>query len=201
MGSEMCIRDRHHGVLRFLVCQALSSRLLAKLKLKHYSVLIPSAGIKGAGHRPMCDPKDPLRSIVGPTGSDLRKLLTNKQTSSPCCQQVGCQLVTLHSFHCRLGPIPVTPPRRRSVFDRLSVQAPRKHRKRSTSRDLPSASVNMTERGRESPDPDYSPGLGEVLVHEEGVFRNTRSRVAIPYSYEQPSSSTALASSYPRRSL
>ena len=58
----------------------------------------------------------------------------------------------------------------------------------------------MTGRGRElrrggrAPDPDYSPGLGEVLVHEEGVFRNTRSRVAIPYSYEQPSSSTAVAS-------
>ena len=73
----------------------------------------------------------------------------------------------------------------------------------------------MTGRGRErrkggqtsddtpysSPDPDYSPGLGEVLVHEEGVFRNTRSRVAIPYTYEQPSSSTALASPEPRRSL
>ena len=73
----------------------------------------------------------------------------------------------------------------------------------------------MTGRGRElrrgrqtsddapysSPDPDYSTGLGEVLVHEEGVFRNTRSRVAIPYSYEQPSSSTTLASSQPRRSL
>ena len=38
-------------------------------------------------------------------------------------------------------------------------------------------------------------------MHEEGVFRNTRSRVAIPYSYEQPSSSTALASPEPRRSL
>jgi len=38
-------------------------------------------------------------------------------------------------------------------------------------------------------------------VHEEGVFRNTRSRVAIPYIYEQPSSSTALTSPEPRRSL
>ena len=105
-----------------------------------------------------------------------------------------------------LGPLPAgTNPRHASkttsVFDRLLVQAPRRHRKRSISRDLPSASVNMTGRGRESPDPDYSPGLGEVLVHDEGVFRNTRSRVAIPYSYEQPSSSTALASPQPRRSL
>ena len=71
----------------------------------------------------------------------------------------------------------------------------------------------MTGRGRElrrgkqasddtpysSPDPDYSPGLGEVLVHEEGVFRNTRSRVAVPYTYEQSSSSVAVASPQPKR--
>ena len=145
---------------------------------------------------------------LGPTGSDLREFLTSKrtsesfQTSSSCCQQVGCQLTTVHLVLCRLGPIPATPPRRRSVFDRLSVQAPVKHRKRSEPQDLPSASVNMIGRGRElrsgrrashatpssSSDPDYSPGLGKVLVHEEGVFRNTRSRVAIPYSYEQLSS-------------
>jgi len=70
------------------------------------------------------------------------------------------------------------------MFDRLSVQAPVKHHKRSVSRDLPSASINMTGRGRElrrgrqafddtpysSPDSDYSPGFGKVLVHEEGVF-------------------------------
>jgi len=52
-----------------------------------------------------------------------------------------------------------------------------------------------------SPDPDYSPGLGQVLVHAEGVFRNTRSRVAIPYSYEQPSSSTTVTSPEPMRGL
>ena len=57
--------------------------------------------------------------------------------------------MTVHSVHCRLGPIPATPPGRRSVFNRLSVQAPVKHHKRSVSRDLPSASVNMTGRGRE----------------------------------------------------
>ena len=45
-----------------------------------------------------------------------------------------------------------------------------------------------------SPDPDYSSGLGEVLVHKEGVFRSTRSRVTISYSYEHPSSSTEIAS-------
>ena len=96
----------------------------------------------------------------------------------------GIQLVTVHSVHYRLGLIPATLPGRRSVFDRLSEQAPVKHRKRSISRDLPSASVNITGRGRElhrgrrashdtsysSPDPDYSPALGEVLVYEEGVF-------------------------------
>ena len=52
-----------------------------------------------------------------------------------------------------------------------------------------------------SPDPGYSPGLGKVLVDEEGMFRSTRSRVAIPYNYEQPSSSTGVTSSEPLRSL
>ena len=52
-----------------------------------------------------------------------------------------------------------------------------------------------------SPDPDYSPDLGQVLVREEGVFRGTRSRVAIPYNYEQPSSSTGVISPEPLKSL
>ena len=40
--------------------------------------------------------------------SDLREFLTNKrmlellQTSLSCCEQVGCQLVMVHSVHCRL---------------------------------------------------------------------------------------------------
>jgi len=38
-------------------------------------------------------------------------------------------------------------------------------------------------------------------VHEEGVFRNARSRVAIPYNYEQPSSSTTVTSPEPMRRL
>ena len=64
---------------------------------------------------------------LSPNGSDLREFFTNKRksesfrTTLPCCQQVGCQLVTVHSVHCRLGPISVTPPGRRSVFVRLSV--------------------------------------------------------------------------------
>ena len=119
---------------------------------------------------------------LGPTGSDLREFLTNKRKSesfrtTPCCQQVRCQLVTVHSVHCRRGPIPATSPGRRSVFDRLSVQAPMKYHKRSVSRDLPSASVNMTGRGRElrrsrrvSQDTPYSSPDPDVLVHEEGVF-------------------------------
>ena len=123
------------------------------------------------------------------------------------------------------SPLPVrtnsvTPLDRRSVFDRLLVQAPVKHHKRGVSQnlpDLPSASVNMIGRGRESrtgrraphavnsppfssSDPDYSPGLSQVLVHK-GVFRNTRSRVAIPYSYEQPSFSTTVTSPEPMRGL
>ena len=51
-------------VLRFPVRQALSSRLLAQLELKHYSVLIPSAGIKGTRHSPMRYPKELLHQIV-----------------------------------------------------------------------------------------------------------------------------------------
>ena len=101
------------------------------------------------------------------------------------------------------------------------MRAPTKHHKRSKSRnlsDLPSASVNIIGRGREprrgrraprganspsfsSPDPDYSPGLGKVLVGEEGVFRSTSSRVAIPYNYEQPSSSTGVISPESLKSL
>jgi len=71
-------------------------------------------------------------SRLSPTTSDLREFLTNKrksdllQTFPSCCQQVGCQLVTVH---CRLGPSPATPPNRRSIFDRLSQQAPVKHAK------------------------------------------------------------------------
>jgi len=52
-----------------------------------------------------------------------------------------------------------------------------------------------------SPEPDYSPGLGQVLVGEESVFRNTKSRVSIPYNYEQPSSSTGVVSPEPLKSL
>jgi len=53
---------------------------------------------------------------LSPAGSDLREFLTSKRksesfrTSSSCCQQVGCQWVTVHSVHCQLRPIPATPP-------------------------------------------------------------------------------------------
>ena len=89
---------------------------------------------------------------------DLREFLTNKQklelfqTSPSCCEQVGCQLVTVHSVHCRLRPVLAILPNRQSVFNRLSVRAPAKHHKRSISRNLsnlPSASVNMIGRERE----------------------------------------------------
>jgi len=49
--------------------------------------------------------------------SDWREFLTSKrksellQTSPACCEQVGCQLVIVHSVHCRLGPVPTTPPK------------------------------------------------------------------------------------------
>ena len=38
-------------------------------------------------------------------------------------------------------------------------------------------------------------------MHKEGVFRNTGFRVAIPYSYEQPSSLTAATSPEPMKGL
>ena len=129
--------------------------------------------------------------------------------------------MTVHSVHCRLGPVPATLPSRQSIFNRLSVRAPVKHHKRSISWNLPNlpfASVNMIGRRREphrdrraprganstsfsSPDLDYSPGFGQVLVDEEGVFRSTRFRVAISYNYEQPSSSIGVTSLEPLRSL
>jgi len=52
-----------------------------------------------------------------------------------------------------------------------------------------------------SPDSDYSPSLGQVLVGQEGVFRGTRFRAAIPYNYEQPSSSIRVMSLDPLKSL
>jgi len=52
-----------------------------------------------------------------------------------------------------------------------------------------------------SPDSDYSPNLGQVLVGQEGAFRGTRFRVAIPYNYEQPPSSTGMMSPEPLRGL
>ena len=129
------------------------------------------------------------RDCSGPYRANLRRSLPDKRRSEPlritssCCQRSGCRLVMIHSIRCRSRPILVTPPCRRSVFDRLSAHIPMKHLKRSASPDPVSASVNMTGRGPEprrgsqasdntcgSPDPDYSPGLGEILVQEEGVF-------------------------------
>ena len=52
-----------------------------------------------------------------------------------------------------------------------------------------------------SPDPDYSPDLSQVLIEPEGAFRGTRSRVAIPYNYEQSSSFTRAMSLEPLRSF
>ena len=40
-----------------------------------------------------------------------------------------------------------------------------------------------------------------MLVGQEGAFRGTRSTVAIPYDYEQPSSSTVVMSPEPLKSL
>jgi len=160
------------------------------------------------------------QDCVSLVNNDLWEFLTNKRklellhTSPSCCEQVGYQLVIVHSVHCRLGPVLATLPVRQSVFDWLSIWAPVKHHKKGKSQNLPalpSVSINMIGRGCEplksrrglrdanspsfsSLDLDYSPGLGQVLVWEEGVFRGTRSRAAILYNYEQPSSSTGMIS-------
>ena len=74
----------------------------------------------------------------GSNGPDLQELLANKRklesfrTTPPYCQQRGCQLVIVHSARCRLRPILATSPCRQSVFDRLSVRVPVKHRKRAS---------------------------------------------------------------------
>ena len=95
---------------------------------------------------------------------------------------------------------------------------PQKRNKTQNVPDPPSISVNMIGRGRQplrgrrgrldtnspsfsAPNSDYSPGLGQVLVGLEGVFRGRRSRVAIPYNYEQLSSSTGVMSPDPLKSL
>jgi len=76
-------------------------------------------------------PEQPLQiskqDRVRLVNTDLREFLTNKRklellhTSPSCCEQVGCQLVTIHSVHCRLGLMPATLPVRQSMFDRLSA--------------------------------------------------------------------------------
>jgi len=104
-----------------------------------------------------------------------------------------------------------------STISSSSCQTSQKEQSRNLS-DLPSASINTIGRGREllrgrwgwhdanspsfsSPDPDYSLDLGQILVEEEGVFRSTRSRVAKPYNYEQPSSSIEVISPESLKSL
>jgi len=117
-------------------------------------------------------------NLVNP---DLREFLINKwkfcceelsHTSPYRCEQAGCQLVMVHSVHYQLGPVPMKP---------------QKKNKARNLQDLPSASVNMIGRGREplrarrgrhdtnsfsfsSPDSDYNPSLGQVLVGQEGEF-------------------------------
>jgi hypothetical protein len=39
------------------------------------------------------------------------------------------------------------------------------------------------QRPMDSSDPDYSPGLGQVLIEKEGVFWGTRSKIAVPYAH------------------
>ena len=127
-----------------------------------------------------------------------------------------------HSAKCCLRPIPLISPHQLSVFDRLSAQTseePRTRRKRKAKKShLAAAFINMTGRGRDrtrsqrgrqavhapsvnSPNPEYRPGLSQVLIELEGAFRGTCSRVAVPYNYGQPFSFTRAKSSEPLKSL
>jgi len=123
--------------------------------------------------------------------------------------------VTVHSADCCLVPIPTNPlPNKPSVFDHLSAPTYKEfksRRKRKARKPhLAAVSVNVTSRGRDlaqsqrgrqgvrapsvsSPDPDYNPCSSQVLIEPEGAFRGTRSGVAIPYNYGQPSSSRAMS--------
>ena len=81
--------------------------------------------------------------------------------------------------------------------------------KKSLFDDLPATSVNMASRGDDprrsrrqrqgvpplplSPDFEYNPRLGQILIEREGVFQDTRSRVSISYS-DQPSTSRGATS-------
>jgi len=68
---------------------------------------------------------------LGSTNTYLREFLSHKQKSNSeeqayislfQCGRAECQLVTVHSADCYLGPIPTTPlPNKPSVFDRLST--------------------------------------------------------------------------------
>ena len=120
----------------------------------------------------------------------------------------------VHSVHYCLGSILTTSPSsQQSVFNPLSVQTfekPKSGKKKTTKvSHLEGASVNMITRGRDllrsrrrkqgvhtpsfsSLGPDYSPGLGQVLVEQKGAFQGTHSRVAMPYNYGQPSFSEAM---------
>ena len=129
------------------------------------------------------------------------------------CGQARCQPVMVHFVHCCLGPIPTTsPPSQQSVFNQLSVQTSEKlkSRKKKTVKvpHLAAASVNMISRERNllrsqrrkqgvrassfsSPGPDYSLGLGQVLVEQKSAFQGT-----VPYNYGQRSSSEAILPDY-----
>ena len=49
--------------------------------------------------------------------------------------------------------------------------------------------------------PDYSPGIGLVLIEQESTFQGTQFTIAIPHNYEHPSSSTGVMSPELLRSL
>jgi len=106
-------------------------------------------------------PRVSVLDCLNSVNPDLREFLNNRRKfcceelshASPSrCERAGCQLVTVRSVHCRLGPGPTTLPARQSVFKWLSTQAPVKPQKKNKAWNVPdllSASVNMIGRGRE----------------------------------------------------
>ena len=66
---------------------------------------------------------------------------------------------------------------------------------------IPKRKIGVHTPSVSFPDPDYSPGLSQVLIELEDTFWGTRFRITTPYNYEQSSYSTGAISLKLLRSL